>query len=228
MPIRMIFGNHTDCLPAGRREDSRANGTAVSWQWRAAANQDDETEFRPTGLMERVSRYLERQTEPASRNKIESNVTGKTDYVRLATDLLVSEGYAAEGEGTFRPLRSVRPFRGGVEDPEDQNSPQFAPDSPQIRPGRIPRDSPPRPLPERGARGELAPSGVATDQSARAESEVALLPGAAKAVRHAHENGLSAEQIAAESKLPLAVVAELLAEGDDRDAATEEATADGR
>jgi hypothetical protein len=75
--------------------------------------------------MEKVSRYLETQTEPVSRNNIESNVSGKALYVRDALDTLVSEGYARETEGprhganisrlytslnTYREAEDTQPF----------------------------------------------------------------------------------------------------------------------
>jgi hypothetical protein len=65
--------------------------------------------------MEKVSRYLELHAEPRSRNEIETNVTGKAEYVRLAIDTLVSEGYALEfpGENRARLVRLERAFREG-------------------------------------------------------------------------------------------------------------------
>ena len=49
--------------------------------------------FRPTFLMERVSRFLETQTEPASQTVVERSVEGKIEAVRRALDLLVTEGF---------------------------------------------------------------------------------------------------------------------------------------
>ncbi len=69
--------------------------------------------FRPTGLMEKVSRLLELRHEPQSRNSIETDVTGKAEYVRLAIDTLVSDGYAVEfpGENRARLVKLERAFR---------------------------------------------------------------------------------------------------------------------
>ena len=56
-----------------------------------AGQEQDEAEdgggFRPTVLMERVSRWLEPRTEPASRKAIEDNVPGRGQYVRQAIEV---------------------------------------------------------------------------------------------------------------------------------------------
>ena len=86
---------------------------ALSWQVRPPKPVSATEPFRPTVLMERVSRYLEERAEPASRKNVEDAVQGATDWLRKAMDLLVKEGYASEAEGprNARPLSSVRPFR---------------------------------------------------------------------------------------------------------------------
>ena len=64
--------------------------------------------------MEKVSHYLERASRiRASRTQIEKDVKGKTDYKRLAIDVLVREEYAIEipGERGARLVKFVRPFR---------------------------------------------------------------------------------------------------------------------
>jgi AAA domain len=92
---------------------------AVTWQFRLgeAGPATGELAFRPTVLMERVSRYVEARVEEElpSRNKVEENVAGKRDYVRQAMDLLLADGYLQEVEGarSARLLRSVKPFREG-------------------------------------------------------------------------------------------------------------------
>jgi hypothetical protein len=71
--------------------------------------------FRPTGLMEKVSRYLERWDGSASRSRkqIEEDVTGKRDYIRQAIDRLCEESYAEEVDGPHnaRLVVSLRPYR---------------------------------------------------------------------------------------------------------------------
>jgi len=83
---------------------------AVAWSFRTASESGDD--WRPTGLMEKVSRYLVRVGEEVSRGDVEKNVTGKAKYLRDAIDALVADGFAAEREGArgSRLLRSVKPF----------------------------------------------------------------------------------------------------------------------
>jgi hypothetical protein len=63
-------------------------GVAVKVQAPAAT-------FRPTHLMERVSRFLEDDGE-ASGRQIESSVTGNGPHIRTALDVLVAEGFVAK------------------------------------------------------------------------------------------------------------------------------------
>ncbi|MEJ7567778.1 MAG: hypothetical protein WKF41_05890 [Gaiellaceae bacterium] len=82
------------------------------WNIRDDECRTPEGDFRPTNLMEKVSRYLERQVEPPSRNQIEQAKLGKAEYVRIALDLLVEEGYATAftGARNARLVRLERPF----------------------------------------------------------------------------------------------------------------------
>jgi hypothetical protein len=84
-----------------------------SWHVAADTSVTDGGEFRPTGLMEKVSRYLEAASAPRSRTQIEEAVTGRATYKRLAIDLLVAEGFAAEspGDRKARMVRIERVFR---------------------------------------------------------------------------------------------------------------------
>ena len=67
--------------------------------------------FRPTTLMERVSRAVE-EAPGLSRNAIESSVRGKTDYKRLALELLIAEGFVrVERDGPATRHHSVAPYR---------------------------------------------------------------------------------------------------------------------
>lgn len=87
---------------------------ACSWQIQPDESRSPEGEFRPTNLMEKVSRFLERYwDEPPSRNQIELAKLGKAEYVRVALDRLVAEGYVAEfsGANRARRVRLERPFR---------------------------------------------------------------------------------------------------------------------
>lgn len=81
-----------------------------SWKLDAEATTDGA--FRPTNLMEKVSRYLEQRVEPCSRNQVEQNVKGKTEYKRQAIDALIEEGHAVEvKDGRSRLVKSALPFR---------------------------------------------------------------------------------------------------------------------
>lgn len=68
--------------------------------------------WRPTELMERISRWIELNP-GVSRNKIEEAVRGKTDWKREALRHLVADGYATVTDGPRNALlyRVVRPFR---------------------------------------------------------------------------------------------------------------------
>jgi hypothetical protein len=84
-----------------------------SWRIELDHAVSDEGDFRPTNLMEKVSRYLELAGEPRSRNQVEQDVKGKSEYVRQAIDVLISESFAVEfkGERGARMVKLVRAFR---------------------------------------------------------------------------------------------------------------------
>jgi hypothetical protein len=71
--------------------------------------------FRPTFLMERVSRYLETLTEPATQTVIERSVEGKIEAVRRALAVLVTEGFVERTPGPRNSLNHAltKPFPGG-------------------------------------------------------------------------------------------------------------------
>ena len=93
--------------------DSNADTGTVAWQITPDTSTTAQGGFRPTGLMEKVSRYLEAQGEPRSRNQIEQAVKGKAEFVRAAIDTLVSEQYAVveDGPRSGRLVRIERVFR---------------------------------------------------------------------------------------------------------------------
>lgn len=95
--------------------ESGADG--CTWRIEPDDSHDEQGEFRPTALMLKVSRYLELHEEPASRNQIERRVTGKAEFVRLAIDRLIEEGYATEYAGPNR-ARLVRLERAFLDDVE--------------------------------------------------------------------------------------------------------------
>lgn len=69
--------------------------------------------FRPTALMERVSRLLEGSPAPMSVRSIREATDGKGSAVDLARRTLVAEGYLVESTGPHGSVlaRSVRPYR---------------------------------------------------------------------------------------------------------------------
>lgn len=67
--------------------------------------------FRPTALMERVSRHLETFGERSGR-QVTDSIQGKAQYVRKALEILTEEGFLAVESGPKRALiyRSLRPY----------------------------------------------------------------------------------------------------------------------
>jgi putative DNA primase/helicase len=98
------------------------DGTTIPYSWRIEEEQsrDDDGGFRPTELMERVSKYLELAHEAQSLKAIEENVTGNNQYVRRAAVMLCTDGYASETAGPrgarmIELERIYRADRGGSE-----------------------------------------------------------------------------------------------------------------
>jgi hypothetical protein len=86
------------------------------WQIEREHAISEEGTFRPTNLMEKVSRYLETAGEPRSRNQIEQDVKGKGAYVRRAIDVLLEEEFAVEyREGQARLVKLQGVFRESAE-----------------------------------------------------------------------------------------------------------------
>lgn len=117
----------------------------ISWTFRPPANEQAPDAWRPTVLMQRVSAFLEHQSEPVSRRTVEENVKGKSrTFLRQAMDALVEGGYANETLGSrgARMLTFARHF----------TSPDLAPTSPGEDGGDL---AGPRPLLQEGeVRGE--------------------------------------------------------------------------
>jgi len=86
---------------------------AVTWTITPAGQTQAEAIFRPTNLMEKVSRYLEQQHEPVTQSDVERAVSGKAEWLRKALNQLVLEGHVAESEGprSARLLLSKKAFR---------------------------------------------------------------------------------------------------------------------
>ena len=81
-------------------------------------DEQGEREFRPTVLMERVSRAVEDQPDMTT-NDIRAEVKGDNNAKTTALRILVREGYIAEaGTGQKRTHRSLKPYR------EDDDQPR--------------------------------------------------------------------------------------------------------
>ncbi|MET7966727.1 AAA family ATPase [Micromonospora sp. NPDC005305] len=91
--------------------------------------------FRPTVLMERISQWIETNTE-ATRTALKAEVPGATAGKAQALALLVEEGYVTEerrqGRGGGSRLVSARPFRADEPNPE----PGLNPDSTRTSPSK--------------------------------------------------------------------------------------------
>lgn len=78
-----------------------------------SAGAADSGPFRPTGLMQRVSIAVENAPSLLSYRSILDRVGGKREYVRIALDMLISEGYLVVEPGPRRAQlhRVAKPFR---------------------------------------------------------------------------------------------------------------------
>jgi hypothetical protein len=86
--------------------------------WHDSTTDDDSGDFRPTAIMEKVSRAVEGAGEPLTGRDIRDMVAGRVDYVNRATRLLVAEGFLARatGKGNAHLHTLTRPYR-QTEDP---------------------------------------------------------------------------------------------------------------
>lgn len=86
---------------------------AITWTWHAPSAADDEAEWIPTVLMEKVSRYLELHPDGANRSAIYDGVSGKRPFLVTAVTKLLDHQYAEEivpgKKGTA--IRARKPFR---------------------------------------------------------------------------------------------------------------------
>ncbi len=99
----MTHKDRGGCLKRGKLAEfeltSDPDSHQIEWAFKAPVEADEEHSFRPTHLMEKVSRYVELQLEPVPRSQVEKNIEGKAQYVREALDLLTSEGFVSESKG---------------------------------------------------------------------------------------------------------------------------------
>lgn len=94
-----------------------SDGELITYSLEPDHSHDGDT-FRPTVLMERISRRLEGEFEPVSKAWIEENVKGKAEYKRDALRLLAEEGYVEVARAAVgHAVRSIRPYREADEEP---------------------------------------------------------------------------------------------------------------
>lgn len=77
----------------------------------AASNRPDK--LRPTHLMESVSRLLESAGVPLSKSAIGREIKGKTEWIFVACQMLIDEGYVKIENGARNSLnlKSIKPYR---------------------------------------------------------------------------------------------------------------------
>jgi len=87
--------------------------------WQDTAAGDDGVTFRPTGIMEKVSKVLEREGSPLSLRDLREMVGGRTEHIGTAVQLLAAEEYVSRTPGArgAHLHTSIRPYR-QVEDPQ--------------------------------------------------------------------------------------------------------------
>src|SRR5829696_6175931 len=86
--------------------DGKAEVTIESAQQRVEERESAEP-FRPTNLMEKISRYIEDGGQADSQNEILEGVPGKRDWKIAALKILKGEGYVTSA----KPYGSLKPYR---------------------------------------------------------------------------------------------------------------------
>ena len=101
--------------------------------------------FRPTVLMERVSKYLEAAPMPVTQRNVERGVTGKGTGIRIALECLAEEGYVTLDRTGYH---SIKPYREAVDNsspadrvPASQARPNASRDAAEEGASPRPRDS---------------------------------------------------------------------------------------
>lgn len=164
-----------------------SDGQAVTYALERDRSRDTDR-WRPTVLMERVSRKVEPEFEPVSLSWIETNVQGNRDARRTAVDVLVDEGFLDESAGPrgARLFRSQRPYREAEDDFRDVES-EAAPTSPRPLPdlSQVLRSTPTPTSPTAPPHGGDGRGGVDLSQSPLPD----FVPLAAVVVCETHPRG---------------------------------------
>jgi hypothetical protein len=127
-----------DGIVATLRATSHLDGS-VSIRLDPPEARDSSTPFRPTGLMEKVSRALEADSGLSVR-AVRSAAKGKGEYVDLALELLISEGFVRTEPGARNSTRhySVRPYRDDDPTTVSPPCPDRVPDTVDATVSRVP------------------------------------------------------------------------------------------
>ena len=118
--------------------------------------------FRPTGLMEKVTRYLQTCAEPASGKNVETSVGSKAEHVRAAVAALVTEGYVKIENGPRNALLHslIKPYI----EANDPTSSTSSPPRPHLVPDEVAAGQTTSSLvpPSKGDEDEVDPAGPRT------------------------------------------------------------------
>jgi hypothetical protein len=113
---------HCAAVGAGSKNTEQLGGTFLlevgddgATTWRVAPPTENTTAdrpFRPTNLMERASRAVEENpTGHFTKDRLAKEVTGKTQALKRAVDLLFAEEYVTRTEERYPRYTSVKPYR---------------------------------------------------------------------------------------------------------------------
>lgn len=118
----------------------------ITWGFTPADTDNSGDDFKPTHLMEKVSRFLDAHPDGASRNQVETAIEARRGYVRRAMDALILDEYVTETDGPRRSrvLTNVRSYT------ENKAETPLRPTSPDFAPGEVNSLRPTSPPPYRG------------------------------------------------------------------------------
>lgn len=139
--------------------EMRPAGDGIHFTLKKDGGDMDDGKWRPTHLMERVSRYVEAAGDEApSGRQILADVGGKTDHLRVALSALVEDGHLVverrEGRGGGQVYRCERPFRDALDEGLDLPISEPRPTAPNRAPGAVHETAPPT-APPVGGRGAV-------------------------------------------------------------------------
>jgi hypothetical protein len=141
--------------------DSDPDTHQITWEFKPADSDEGDGWRGPTRLMEKVSAYLDKHPEGASRTHLEEAIMGRAGYVRKAMDALIARGYVAETPGprNARILTNITSYS----EKDEETSPRPTPSHPVPDGVNSPRPTP-SPSTEGTGRGDANPDGVTPSQ----------------------------------------------------------------